>query len=122
MGNTPPGTIPNSAPAPESYLVSDIGKAGMAALTAHELRLVRRISRYVPSKTLRFAWVDRDITGHDFIVFDATDGPCEVWSAGYAVLNGDCNEFYQPGENPYGTHAGSGCYPEKRPWMDTPKP
>lgn len=99
---------------PQSYLAKDIGKPGFPALKSEEASMVRRIERYVHSKTLRIAWVD---AGREFIVFDASDGPCETWAAGYSVLNGGCNELYEPGENPYHTHAGSGCYPDHRPWM-----
>ena len=57
--------------------------------------------------------------GREFIVFDATDGACEVWAPGYKVLNGGCNEFYEPGENPYYTHPAPECFPEdvNPPWM-----
>jgi hypothetical protein len=118
MGNTPPGTTPNPRPAPQSYLASDIGKPGFPKLRPDEARLVARIRRYIRSGDLRIAWLDRATTPNNFIVFDANDGPCEVQAGGYSVLNGGCNELYQPGENPYSTHAGSGCYPVKRPWMD----
>lgn len=115
MGNVPPGTTPNPEPPPQSYAAADVGKPGFPVLSRDELATLRRIERYIASKALRIAWVGRD--GTQLIVFDATDGPCEVWAAGYGVLNGGCNEFYQPGENPYYTHAGSGCYPSARPWM-----
>ncbi len=120
LGNVPPGTTPRTDLPPESYAATDVGRPGFPAMRSDELATLDRIRRYVHSKMLRIAWVDaRD--GREFIVFDATDGPCEVWAGGYGVLNGDCNEFYQPGENPYSTHAGSGCYPTSRPWM-TPTP
>jgi hypothetical protein len=114
LGNVPPGTAPSTKPPPQSYLVKDTDKPGFPALKPSEASMVRRIVRYVHSSTLRIAWVNDE---REFIVFDANDGPCEVWAGGYSVLNGDCNEFYQPGENPYHTHAGTGCYPVKRPWM-----
>jgi hypothetical protein len=116
MGNVPPGTTPNPEPPPQSYSVAFVGKPGFPVLRQDELATLRRIRAYVRSKTLRIAWVGGP-SRREFIVFDATDGPCEVWAAGYSVLNGGCNEFYQPGENPYWTHAGSGCYPTSRPWM-----
>jgi len=119
MGNTPPGTTPNPKPPPLSYLVSDIGKHGVPQLNAPERAMIERIRRYVRSKTLRFAWVEDSTTMGEPIVFDAYDGPCEGWAAGYAVLNGACNEYYEPGENPYSTHAVPGCYRSSpRPWMD----
>jgi hypothetical protein len=115
LGNVPPGTTPSTKPPPQSYLVKDIGKPGFPALKPSEASMIRRIVRYVHSGTLRIAWVS---DGREFIVFDAKDGPCEVWAPGYGVLNGDpCNEYYEPGENPYGTHAGTECDLVKRPWM-----
>jgi hypothetical protein len=120
MGNVPPGTKLDSEPPPQSYAVADIGKPGFPRLARDEATMVRRIQHYVRSSHLRIAWVGGGRFGSEFIVFDATDGPCEVWAAGYAVLNGGCNEFYEPGENPYHTHAGSGCYPgdAHRPWLE----
>jgi hypothetical protein len=120
MGDVPPGTTPNPKPPPQSYSAADIGKRGFPMLTEDEAATVKRIERYIHSKTLRIAWVSG---GSEFIVFDATDGPCEVWALGYKVLNGGCNEFYQPGENPYDTHPAPDCFPRDmhRPWM-TPTP
>lgn len=117
LGNVPPGTTPSRKPPPQSYLVNDIGKLGFPALKPGEASVVRRIQRYVRSSTLRIAWVD---DGSEFIVFDAKDGPCEVWAPGYGELNDyddSCNEYYEPGENPYRTHAGTRCDPVKRLWM-----
>ena len=117
MGNTPPGQPIHPELPPQSYLAADIGKPGFPKLRPSELQMVGRIRHDGHWKSLRIAWLGYATTPHNFIVFDATDGPCEVGAGGYAVLDGDCNEFYQPGENPYSTHAGSGCYPESRPWM-----
>jgi hypothetical protein len=116
LGNVPPGTTPRSKPPPQSYRVNDIGKTGFPALKRSEASMVRRIVRYVHSNTLRIAWVSDP---REFIVFDAKDGPCETWAPGYVVLNADsCNEYYEPGENPYETHAGPGCsFGVKRPWI-----
>lgn len=117
MGDTPPGQRVNPELPPQSYLAADIGKPGFPKLRQRELQTVRSIQHDGHWKSLRIAWLGYATTPHNFIVFDATDGPCEVAAGGYAVLNGDCNELYQPGENPYSTHAGTGCYPESRPWI-----
>jgi hypothetical protein len=119
MGDVPPGSTPNPLPPPLSFAVKDLGKSGMPRLSTTELHAVRRIERIAPSPTLRFAWVDGG-DKPEFIIFNASDGPCEVWAAGYQVLNGYCNEFYQPGENPYHTHAVPDCSWTK-PW-GTPTP
>jgi hypothetical protein len=127
MGNVPPGQeIPEDLP-PESYAVADVGKPGFPSLSPTELATVRRMQeQYADAKSLRIVWVESAAGPHHMIVFDAYDGPCEVWAGGYSVLNGTCNEFYQPGENPYHTHAGTGCYPnDPRPQTvptDTPEP
>lgn len=119
MGDISPGTTPDPSPPPQSYRIADIGKPGFPKLAPDELAMVRRIQRYIHSSTLRIAWVVQSTTPNGFIVFNATDGPCEVWAAGYKVLNGGCNEFYQPGENPYNTHPVPDCYraDERPPWM-----
>jgi hypothetical protein len=83
---------------------------------------VRRIGHYVHSKTLRIAWLTPtgQSVNRQFIVFDATDGPCLNAALGYPVLNGSCNEFYEPGENPYDTEAAPDCLqPSVRPWMQS---
>jgi hypothetical protein len=99
-----------------SYSIDELGKPGVPDLTGSEDRVLHRIERYVRPGTLRFAWVDA-WKPNDFIVFDATDGPCADFALGYEVLNGPCDQFYEPGENPYATHAGPAegvsC---KRPW------
>ena len=100
-----PGTTPNPNPPPLSYSVKDIAKPGVPTLTADESAVLRRIRRYVHSETLRFAWVS-NWKSNDFIVYDATDGPCANFALGYEVLNGPCDVFYEPGENPYSTHPG----------------
>lgn len=120
MGNVSPGSVMSPKPPPESYAVGDIAKPNFPKLSASEAGTVARIGRYVHSKALRIAWVSHTHAGEGgFIVFDALDGPCEVWAPGYPVLNGTCNEFYQPGENPYDTHGSTGCLPPNahRPWM-----
>jgi hypothetical protein len=124
MGNTYPGARQNPRTPPQSYLVADIGKPDFPRLTASETNIVRRIQRYVHSQALRIAWVHKLGGGRKFIVFDATDGPCAGGSAlGDQVLNGNCNEYYAPGENPYGTHPGpGGCVGPKRPWLDNEWP
>lgn len=120
FGNVPPGTTPNPRPPPESYLVKDVGKPGFPALKPDEIAVFRRVQRYVRSPNLRIAWVDGEEPSSRFIVFDAVQGPCLVAASGYRVLNGACNERYQPGENPYYTTAGTyvDCYRQTpRPWM-----
>lgn len=78
--------------------------------------MVDAIQRHLHSPTLRVTW----LYPHEFIVFDAVDGPCSDAAPGYPVLNEGChqNEFYEPGEDPYHTGAGPTemqCSP--RPWL-----
>ncbi len=110
------GSVPVRRP-PESYLVQDIHKRGFPRLRASELHIIEEIQHFAPSKYLRIAWVEQASTPHNFIVFDAFQGPCEGAPQGYNVLNGSCDEAYQPGEMPYNTHATSGCDKRPRPWM-----
>lgn len=120
LGNVPPGETPNPRPPPESYRAADIGKPGFPTLTADEAALVTRVRRHVRSSALRIAWVDggQPPGGKEFIIFNAVEGPCNAAAGGDAVLNGACNEFYEPGENPYFTMAAPGCMqPIRRPWM-----
>ena len=98
-----------------SYLVSDIGKSGVPQLSVRERATIETIRRHLRSKTLRFAWIEHHTATSEFIVFDASDGPCTIGSLGYPVISGTCNEYYKPGENPYETFAAPGdsiarCY------------
>lgn len=103
LGNVPPGTVPDPQTPPQSYRLADVGRPGVPALSPAERRLVARIECYTKDRPkLRFARVEAS-TANGFIVFDALDGPC--------------NEFYEPGENPYRTMPAPSCFPTKRPWM-----
>jgi hypothetical protein len=106
-----------SAPeGPRSYLISDLGKPGVPELDGGERQTVRQIQRYVHAKTLRFAFVGR--FSQEFIVFNAKLGPCLDTAGAYTLLNGECGDFYEPGEDPWYTHAlpGGICGPS-RPWI-----
>jgi hypothetical protein len=107
------------APLPESYAVNEISKPGFPGLTPSEATTVRRIRRYVQSPTLRIAWLPPH--GYrkkaEFVVFDAVDGPCSKTLA-YGVLNGWCNEMYQPSFDAYSTWAAPDCLKATPPpWM-----
>ena len=95
---------------PRSYLVSDIGKPGVPHLDARAMRAIHKIQRYVHSSTLRFV-------AEPFMLFDATRGPCLDIAGEYPLLNGACNEFYEPGEDPYHAKAAPGDICPKYPWM-----
>jgi hypothetical protein len=117
FGDVSPGTTPNPERPPQSYRVKDVGRPSFPTLTSEEAALVKRVTHYVTSDTLRIAWVDRATTPKGFIIFDASDGPCTTGQQ-YRVLNGTCNEVYEPGENPYGTFPMPDCFPTKRPWLE----
>jgi hypothetical protein len=102
---------------PQSYRIQDVGRPGFPTLTSKEAALVKRVRHFVASETLRIAWIDYATTPKGFIIFDALDGPCGT-SRPYGVLNGSCNEIYEPGENPYETKAAPDCFPTKRPWLE----
>ncbi len=73
-----------TTPGETSYSVEDIGKQGVPALTREQISMVRRIQKYIQSRTLRFTFVRMQPY---FVVFDATDGPCADFAPGYWVLN-----------------------------------
>ena len=107
--------------APITYAAADAGKPGVQKLTRSERTILRRIQHYVKSDTLRIGWVDEASTPRHFIVFDASGGPCVIGTHAYHVLNGTCNEFYGPADNPYGTEPAPDCFNTTPPWM-TPSP
>lgn len=109
---------------PITYAAADVGKPGVPILTASERAVLRRIEHYVKSDTLRIGWIDYATTPRHFIVFDASDGPCDIGTHAYKVLNGTCNEDYGPADNPYATEPAPDCYGvTPYPWMTpTPKP
>jgi hypothetical protein len=90
---------------PKSYSIADIGRPGVPKLTADQLVTIRSIHKRIHSPFLRFVFAGQ------FIVFDATGGPCLDAVGIYKILNGlDCNEFYEPANNPYTTTPGSPGY------------
>lgn len=105
-----------TTPGETSYNVEDIGKQGVPALTREQISMVRRIQRYIQSRTLRFTFVRMQPR---FIVFDATDGPCADFAPGYGVLNDPWSDlFYEPGDAPGFVHAVPGeVAPTPGPWM-----
>jgi len=98
---------------PTSYAGSDIGKKGVPVVMRSDLHVLHQIQRYVHTKTMRFI-----INGEYALFFDAYDGPCIGWAAGYAVLNGGCNEYYQPSGEFKTTYPVPSCMPP-RPWVGT---
>lgn len=98
---------------PPSYLVSDLGKAGVPQLDQTERHQALLISRYVHDPTLRF----QEISGQ-FLVYDAQWGPCMLAAPGYWVLNAkDCNLYFMPADEWSGPSAVPGCLNPPRPWV-----
>ena len=87
-----------------NYAVTQIGNLGVPKLTAEELAQIRAVRRKDTYRYLRFALLPSE----GLVVFDATQGVCSPYAVGYPVLNwpANSNSYYQPGENPYHTHAG----------------
>ena len=107
----------SSPQGPRNYAVSEIGKRGVPALKKNQLKMLSSIRKYVRSSTLRFTFIDDDL-----VVFDAVDGPCfDGGAPGYPVLNGACDEYYQPGEDPRKTVPAPGCIGPPRPWIASDK-
>jgi hypothetical protein len=98
---------------PVIYRTTDIGKSGVPALNPQQLHAVKIVARYIKSKKLRFA-----IVAGEIVVFYANAGDCTDIAPGYLVLNGACNEYYQPGEEPEYTRPAPGdCRGPPRPWV-----
>ncbi len=116
---TPPGTAPDPADVQTSYQASDVGKPGVPKLGGSDRDLLRKIQHYVHSKTLRIAFLDNERDHRRMIVFDAVQGPCMDDAPGYHVLNGACNEYYEPGETPRWTHGIPSCDITPPPWPIT---
>jgi hypothetical protein len=107
----------NSPQGPRNYSVAEIGRRGVPMLTSSQLKMLSSIRKFVKSTTLRFSFISGD-----FIVFDAIDGACfDGGAPGYPVLNGACNEYYQPGEDPRKTVPAPGCIGPPRPWISSDK-
>lgn len=84
----------------------------MPKVSAANLNMLRKIMRYVHPSTLRFAYVSGE-----FIVYDASEGPCSQ-SHPYAVLNAKlCNEGYAPTDRPNDTIGLGDCFGPPRPWI-----
>jgi hypothetical protein len=97
---------------PPSYLVADIGKAGVPRPAPNDLRTVRQIQHYVHVETLRFVYA-----AGEFMVYDAVYEPCAGFAPGYFVLNGGCNEYYMPASTSDFSIPVPGCLGPPRPWM-----
>lgn len=111
---------PNSV-TPLSYSAHDIGRPGVATLSASQLAMLRRIQHYVHSSTLRFL-VEKSYRGFvldGFVVFDATDGPCADFAPGYQVLSSPTLLYYEPGESIKGafTTIPESVGPSPGPWL-----
>jgi hypothetical protein len=111
---TPPGD------GPVNYGVSVLSSGKSPALTSAQLAMLRAIMLHDHSPTLRFTFLETSFRNDlnrpiGFIVYDAIYGLCE---GGYPVLNGQCNEYYRPGNNPSGTNAATSCSGIPRhPWL-----
>lgn len=78
-----------------------------------ERREIRMIRRYIGENyaLLHFTHLENRL-----IVFVSHSGDCFGGAPGYAVLNGYCNEYYEPGEMPNNTHPTPDCLAPRRPW------
>lgn len=96
-----------------SYLVGDIGRAGVPPIRAKDRAMLARIMQYVHPSTLRFLYTTRS---PEFIVFDSPSGACP--GAPVQVLNAPyCNTMYDPGVLGGSFPATGRCYTHPRPWI-----
>lgn len=96
-----------------SYRVSDLGKPDVPLLNQRERKQLNQILRFVHPATLRFVKVSGD-----FYVFDwqGQRDLCDPDAPPTFVLNGACNEYYQPVDL-VGTMAAPSCSGPSRPWI-----
>lgn len=92
-----------SGPGQYSYSPRDVGASDAPKLSPGEVAELRRAESSTKSKTIRFAVLTMDGKKY-FIIFDAVNGPCYDGAPGYRVINSN-GVYYQPGENPFATHA-----------------
>jgi hypothetical protein len=97
-GNVPPGSTPNPIEPPIEYNARDVGKLGFPPLNQRDLRTLKKIEVTNSSRSLKIAWLAQS----RFLVFDDPGTPCGTLGV-FKVINGECDEFYEPGENPYRT-------------------
>jgi hypothetical protein len=101
---------------PPSYPVSDIGKAGVPRPRAGEIATLHLILHYIHPLALRFAYI-KGHNGREFILFNAPpERLCDPELTGFFVLNGACNEFYEP-LNLDVLGAWPDCDSPPRPWV-----
>jgi hypothetical protein len=101
-GNVPPGSTPSPIEPPIEYNARDVGKPGFPPLNQRELRTLKNIEATNSSPSLKIAWLRQSKPKSGFLVFDDPGVPCGTLG-GFKVINGACNEFYEPEENPYRT-------------------
>lgn len=98
-------------PGPISYPAAAAGKAGVPNLTRQQDAMLHKIVKHLRSSTVRFSWV-----GGEFIIFDASDGPCEPYAPGYPVLNMGCAARYSPTDDFDRLSAVDSCFGTPYPW------
>lgn len=108
----------NDKVGPPSYSVTLIGKPDVPRLSAADLATLHRIIKYVHPATLRFAYLDKMPEHRRFIVFNARPNRlCDPTQTPFVVLNGACNEYYEPLDVMFTTTAAMGCVNPPRPWI-----
>jgi len=106
---------------PIIYRVADIGKPGVPRLSRMQEVMIASIRKYVLSPALSFVRGGDAPSTPDLIVFNPISDLCRNIAGGFAVLNGSCNQEYQPGENPNAIVPTSGmCVMPPRAWMKEP--
>lgn len=96
-----------------SYRVSDIGKPDVPLLNQRERNQLNQILKFVHPTTLRFVK-----TSGVFYIFDwqGKRDLCDPDASPAFLLNGACNEYYQPVDLA-GTIAAPSCASIPRPWI-----
>jgi hypothetical protein len=76
---------------------------------------VQRVAHYVRTTQMYYAYFP--FPGGQFELVYSPDVFCAPTPTWYIVLNGACNEFYDPFATPMNTIATPDCWNPRRPWV-----
>ncbi len=96
---------------PVIYRVTDMGKPDTPRLDARKRAFFKRIRRRYPREDLRFA----EVLGRMLVFRVAGKDVCSL-GAHNMVLDGWCDEYYMPGENPRRRFPSGECWSTPPPW------
>jgi len=106
----------DSVVGPPSGPIDLTGRPGVPRIAPQDLAKLRRMLRYIHPSYLRFAYLSAMPKGHRFIIFNAA--PSALCSQHvFSVLNGSCNEYYEPSDVMFTSTPATSCINPPRPWI-----